>query len=141
MALILANAVANSLLGYVFGNTTPAGAGAVPATYYVGLFTANPTGAGGGTEVTGGGYARQALTNNTTNFPAPTTQEVANGAAITFPTATAAYPAPVTSIGFWDALTAGNFKFAITLPTPVTVSSGQTFSISTGFLRAQAYGE
>lgn len=47
-----------------------------PATVYVGLFSTTPTDGGGGTELTNGtapGYARIAITNNATNFPAATT--------------------------------------------------------------------
>ena len=39
-----------------------------PATLYVGLFTANPTDVGGGTEVTGGSYARVAVTASLANW-------------------------------------------------------------------------
>jgi hypothetical protein len=38
-------------------------------TAYWALFTAAPTAAGGGTEVSAGDYARLAVTLNTTNFP------------------------------------------------------------------------
>jgi hypothetical protein len=41
-----------------------------PTAWYVGLFTAAPSDTGGGTEVSGNGYARVAITNNATNFPA-----------------------------------------------------------------------
>lgn len=43
-----------------------------PATLYAALMTVMPAGTGGGTEFAGGGgsYARVALTNNSTNFPA-----------------------------------------------------------------------
>lgn len=47
-----------------------------PATVYLALFSAAPTDAGGGTELTAGtapGYARIAITNDATNFPAATT--------------------------------------------------------------------
>ena len=47
-----------------------------PATVYVALYSAAPTDTGGGTELTTGtapGYARIAITNNATNFPAATT--------------------------------------------------------------------
>ena len=47
-----------------------------PATVYFALYSAVPSDTGGGTELTGGtapGYTRIAVTNNTTNFPAATT--------------------------------------------------------------------
>ena len=47
-----------------------------PATVYLALYSAAPTDTGGGTELTNGtapGYARTAITNDATNFPAATT--------------------------------------------------------------------
>src|SRR4051812_2017099 len=60
----------------------------LPITPYVGLFTAAPTDAGGGTEVSGGGYAR---VNASGKFPAPSGGQVANNASIDFPNATASW--------------------------------------------------
>ena len=55
-----------------------------PATVYVGLFLTNPGEAGGGTEISYTGYARQAIT-----FDAPESMEdgigIKNSAEITFP--------------------------------------------------------
>lgn len=83
-----------------------------PGTIYVALFTVAPTAdAGtGGTEVTGGAYARVGVTNNTTNFPAATGGVKSNGAVITFPTATAPW-GTIVAFGIYDALTAGNLLF------------------------------
>jgi hypothetical protein len=78
-----------------------------PATVYVGLFTATPSDAGGGTEVSGGAYARVAVTNNSTNFPAAASGSKSNGTAITFPTLTANAGTAV-AFGTFDASTAGN---------------------------------
>ncbi len=94
-------------LDHTFGNT----AYSAPATVYVGLFTVLPVDAGtGGTEVSGGSYARVAVTNNTTNWPNasagnPTTKS--NGAIFTFPTATADW-GTVVGLGIFDASTSGN---------------------------------
>lgn len=96
-----------------------------PATYYIALFTAAPTDAGGGTEVAGGAYARVAVTNNSTNWPNATSAQKKNGTAITFPTATASWGL-VTHWGVYDALTVGNLGHWNALTTPVTVSSGMT---------------
>ena len=49
------NYLENKVLLHVFGAT----AYTAPATLYVGLFTSNPGETGGGTEVSGGSYARQ----------------------------------------------------------------------------------
>jgi hypothetical protein len=48
----------NKILDHVLRNT----AYTSPTTVYVGLYTAAPTDAGGGTEVSGNGYAREAAT-------------------------------------------------------------------------------
>ena len=48
----------NKVLGHVFGGT----AYTAPTTLYVALYTVAPSDTGGGTEVSGGGYARQTST-------------------------------------------------------------------------------
>jgi len=97
------NFLENELLDHVFGNA----AYTAPATLYVALFTATPSDAGGGTEVSGGSYARVAVTNNATNFPAASAGVKSNGTAITFPMATASW-GTVAAFGIFDAVTAGN---------------------------------
>lgn len=80
----------NKLADHGLGTTTYAPS----ATLGVRLYTAAPTDAGGGTEVSGGGYVAVALTNNVTNFPdcsvsgEPTKT---NGTVIQFPQATASW--------------------------------------------------
>jgi hypothetical protein len=76
-----------------------------PATVYVGLFTTAPTDAGGGTEVSGGGYARQSVTFGAPSGTNPT--QITNSADVTFPVATAAW-GTVVAFGLFDASTAGN---------------------------------
>jgi hypothetical protein len=90
------------LLDHIFG----AAAYTAPATLYVGLFTATPSDAGGGTEVATGSYARVAVTNNAANFPAAAAGSKSNGTVITFPMATASW-GTITSFGIFTAATAG----------------------------------
>lgn len=78
---------------------------AAPATVYMALYSASPTDASAGTELTGGGYARVAITNNTTNFPSANPK--VNGTAITFPAATADW-ARAYSWQLLDASSGGN---------------------------------
>lgn len=107
------------------------GAFTKPATVYVALSTAVYSDAATGaamTEVTGGAYARVAVTNNATNFPnatgtAPTQKQ--NAVAITFPTATAAW-GTVTSFYIVDALTGGNALYGGDLATAKAVANGDT---------------
>lgn len=58
-----------------------------PATVYAALFTTAPTAAGGGTEATFSGYARVAITNDLTNFPAAASRTKTTGTEIDFGTA------------------------------------------------------
>ena len=126
------------LLDFVFGNT----AYSVPATLYVGLFTVLPAEDGtGGTEVSGGSYARVAVTNNTTNFPNATggnPSTKASGAIFTFPTATANW-GDVIGMGIWDASTSGNllafnpltgtsYAYTALASTDVFTAPGSSFS-------------
>lgn len=96
--------LANAINDFYFGGAalTP------PATFYVALFSVAPTVSGGGTEFSGGGYARVAVTNNNTNFPASVSGSKGIGAAVTFPTLTADHPDAV-AFGLFDAVSGGNF--------------------------------
>jgi hypothetical protein len=78
-----------------------------PATVYLALFTLAPTDAGGGTEVTGGSYARVTVTNNATNFPAAVSGAKALATEQTFPTSTANW-GTVVAMGIYDDIAAGN---------------------------------
>lgn len=118
------NYLETQILNHVLRNTayTP------PATIYVGLFTILPTDAGGGTEVSGGAYARQSVT-----FTAPSPDTVSNTADVTFPVATANWG---TIVGFalFDAITAGNMLYYTALDTSRTVLTNDQFRFPTGQL-------
>jgi hypothetical protein len=98
------------------------------ATVYVSLWTSDPTDAGSGTEVSGGSYARTAVT-----FAAPSNGVTTNSADVTFPTATASW-GTVGWIGINDAATSGNLLYHSPLDTSKTIDSGDIFKISTGNL-------
>lgn len=100
------NYLENALLDHVLGG----GDYTRPATVYAALFTVAPGEAAGGTEVTGGSYARVAITNNATNFPAASGGSKSNGTAITFPQASANW-GTVVALGVFDASTSGNLLF------------------------------
>jgi hypothetical protein len=98
------------------------------ATVYVSLWTSDPTDAGSGTEVSGGSYARTAVT-----FAVPSNGVTTNDADVTFPTATASW-GTVGWIGINDALSSGNLLYHTPLDTAKTIDSGDIFKISTGNL-------
>ena len=99
-----------------------------PATVYVALYTADPTDADAGTEVTGGSYARTSVT-----FGAPSNGVSTNSADVTFPTCTASW-GTVTPLGLRDASTAGNLLYHSPLDDSKTVGIGDVFKITTGNL-------
>jgi hypothetical protein len=76
---------ANTILNSRFQNSSATG----PATIYLAVFTAAPSDTGLGTEVSGGSYARQAVTCNSTNFPNASAGAITQANAVTWPTATA----------------------------------------------------
>jgi hypothetical protein len=106
---------------------------------WVGLYTATPSDAGGGTEVTGGSYARVAVARTGAGFNAATgaAATTANTGAITFPTATAGW-GTVTQFGIFDAATAGNMVFWGDLTNSKTVGSGDTVSFAGGTITITA---
>ena len=120
----MSNYLENALINATLRNTSYTSV----ATIYVALYTTDPTDADTGTEVTGGSYARTAVT-----FAAPSNGVSTNSATVTFPTATAAF-GTVTHIGLRDASTAGNLLYHTPLDTSKTIDSGDIFSITTGNL-------
>jgi hypothetical protein len=98
--------LANKVLDHILGNT----AYTTPTTLYVALFTAMPTSTGGGTEVSGGSYARLSVTNNSTNWPAASSQTKRNGIALTFAAPTANWGTLV-GAAIFDASTGGNMLY------------------------------
>ncbi len=110
------NFLETKVLEHVFGGS----AYTAPSTLHVALFTAAPSDTGGGTEVSGGAYARQTATFTVSGDTA------SNTAAIEYATATADY-GTVVAMGVFDAATSGNLLAYGTLTTSKTVSNGDVF--------------
>jgi len=127
MAGSMSDYLENEILDHILGGADYAR----PATVYVALYTVAPTDAGGGTEVTGGSYARVAVTNNATNWPAAASGAKANGTAFAFPTATASW-GTVVAFGIFDAATVGNLLYWGDLTVSKVVGSGDTASFAIG---------
>lgn len=117
----------DKVLNHVFGGTAYTAAG----TLYVGLYTAAPSDSGGGTEVSGGSYARKSMPAMTVSGTSPT--EATNGAAVEFITATGTW-GTVTHVGVFDALSGGNLLAWAALTASKTVSSGDVFRFDAGDL-------
>jgi len=103
------------------------GAATRPTAWYVALYTVAPGEAGGGTEVSGGSYARTAVTF-TVSGTAPTT--ASNSAAVEFPTATGSW-GTIVAAGIYDADTSGNLLAFANLTTSKTVDSGDVLRFNT----------
>jgi hypothetical protein len=100
-----------------------------PATLYFALMTTIPTAAGGGVEVSGGSYARVAVTNNSSNFPAASGGSKQNANAIDWGTASANW-GNIVAVAWYDASSGGNLIGFAALTNPTTVNSGQPFKIN-----------
>jgi hypothetical protein len=123
------NYLENAILNHVLGGQTYT----PPATVYVALFTVAPGEAGGGTEVSGGGYSRVAVANNTTNWPTTTSGQKSNANAITFPQATANW-GTIVAWGLFDAATGGNLLYYGDVSPSRAVNSGDTAQFAAGAL-------
>ena len=124
------NYTAGQLLDLLFGIdgfTTP-------ATQYIALFTAAPTDAGGGTEVSTSGtdYAREAVTNDGTGW-SRSTSTISNDNDIEWDEATASY-GTVTAVAAFDASSAGNMLWWATKTPSETVGTGSIFAFASGAL-------
>lgn len=113
-----------------------------PATWYVALYTTCPTDSTAGTEVTGGNYARVAVTAGLTQWAGTqsagsttassgTGGTTSNNAAINFPTPSASW-GTVVCWGLADASTAGNIWIYSALSVNKTINSGDTVSFAAG---------
>lgn len=122
MAGNLSNYLENKLIDHFLGTTTYT----KPSAVYVGLFTVTPGEAGGGTEVTGGSYARQAAT-----FTSASGGATSNNSNLDF---TGMPAATTVAIGIFDNLTSGNMLLYGSLTTNKTTDAGDTLRIATGDL-------
>lgn len=120
----MSNFLENALINATLRNTSYTS----PSVVYLGLYTSDPTDADTGTEVSGGSYARQAIT-----FGAPSNGVTTNTAAIEFPQATANW-GTVGWIGIEDALTGGNLLYHSPLDASKTIQTGDIFKIAIGSL-------
>lgn len=131
----------NKLVDHLFRT----GTFAKPTVIAVGLFTASPADAGGGTEVTGGSYARAQQNPSDTNWTATqggtsgvssgSTGNTTNATVINFPTPSAGWGL-VTHFGIYDAASGGNLIMFGSLGTPKTINTGDAVSYPVGTLQA-----
>ena len=117
------NFLETEILDHVFAGA----AYTAPSTKYIGLFTAAPGEAGGGTEISGSGYTRKSIVFATSGAT------TSNNAAVEFPTATGNW-GTITHVGVFDAATSGNLMVYATLTASKAVASGDVFRVPSGDL-------
>lgn len=123
MAGSLSNYAENKVLDHVLGTTSYT----MPTTHLA-LFTVAPTDSTSGTEVTGGSYARQALSGL---FTSSSGGASSNNANIDF----AGMPAcTVVAIGIMDNSSGGNLLVHGTLTANKVLDAGDTLRVATGDL-------
>lgn len=113
------------VLTWIFTN----GAATRPTAWYVALHTADPTEVGNVGELSGNGYARQAVT-----FTAPASGATDNTALLTFGPNTTTNWGSVSHLSVWDAVTAGNCLAKGALSSAVTINVGDSLTIAAGAL-------
>jgi hypothetical protein len=121
MAGNLSNYLENKVLDHILGRTSY-----TMPTVYLALYTVAPTDSTSGTEVSGGSYARKAV-----SFNASSSGTATNSANVDFtgmPTAT------VVAVAVCDALTSGNILVYGSLTSSRSVTSGDTLRIASGDL-------
>ena len=104
-----------------------------PSGLFFGLLVAAPSDSGGGTEVSGGSYARVAVSpsnasfngthGSTTGASTGTSGNISNAVAITFPIPTANWGV-VSHFGVYDASSGGSLLFHGALANSKTVNNG-----------------
>jgi len=115
------NYLENELINHVFRTATFS----KPSALYVALYTVTPSDAGGGTECSGGGYARVSVPPLNANWDATSGSngKTANTAAVTFPTPSGSWGS-IVAFAILDASSSGNFLYWGPLTNPKSVNNG-----------------
>lgn len=115
----------DKLLKHVFTNTSYTS----PSSLYLALYTVAPSDTGGGTELSGSGYTRKAVTFSVSG----TTTLATNSAAVEFDAATGSW-GTIVAVGVFDASTSGNLLAWSELTTSKAISTGDILRIPSGEL-------
>lgn len=127
MASNITDYLANKLLDHFMGEADYT----APADVWLALFTTATNNSGGGTEVTGGSYARVQIT--AAMLAAAASRAITNTSAITFPQATAAW-GDITHLAIMDAATSGNMLAQGSATTTQTISTNNIYTVPVGDL-------
>ena len=98
-----------------------------PTAWYIALYTVAPTDGGGGTEISGNAYVREAVAMSVTG------DNATNTGAVEWPTASGTW-GTIVAVGVFDALSAGDLIAYGNLTVSKTITSGDVFRIPAGDL-------
>jgi len=114
------NYAETAVVDWLLGGATPTR----PSARYLALHTADPGETGATSEVSGNGYARQAVTFNAASSGAAT-----NSSTHTF-TASGGNWGTITYFSIWDASTSGNELYSGALTTSRTINNGESLTVA-----------
>lgn len=97
-------------------------------TYYLALYTTTVSEAGGGTEISGGGYARQKVV-----FTEPSNGQLNNSAQIEFPVATSDW-GTANGWALCNAATGGDVIWYGTISSPKELLTGDIYRVPVSYL-------
>ncbi len=117
------NYLEDALVNHVLRNTVMTS----PSTVYLALFSGNPGEAGGGTELSGNGYARIAIT-----FGTPSPSGVVNNTnTLTFSASGGAWLG-IVAHAIMDAVSGGNMLYYETGVSGPTLADGESYEFGSG---------
>lgn len=117
-----ANYAETAVVDWLLGGATPTR----PSARYLALHTADPGETGATSELSGNGYARQAVT-----FGAASSGSASNTSTHTF-TASGGSWGTVTHFSIWDAVTTGNCLYVGALSVSRTINNGESGTVAAG---------
>lgn len=121
---------ANAILDAIYGGGRAAG---FPATVYLAAYYVAPSKSGGGTYASYGSYARVAITNDTTHWPAAANRQKTNALRISFPTPTTD-TSPIVALGIHGHATNDDLIHFLVLGDPISALSGEPLYVEAGDL-------
>ncbi len=104
-----------------------------PSAIYLGLSTGSMGDDDSGTELSGNGYARQAIT-----FASAASGSISSNAAVEFPAATGSSWGSVSHWAIYDAASSGNQLFHGSFATAKTIAVGDILKVASGDLTITA---
>ena len=105
----------------------------MPSAIYLGLSTGSMGDDDSGTELSGNGYARQAIT-----FASAASGSISSNAAVEFPAATGSSWGSISHWAIYDAASSGNQLFHGSFATAKTIAVGDILKVASGDLTITA---